>query len=241
MPSGAGASVLYVPRATRTSLLRAVVCGTGGTGQLAPGRHHGTHAVRTPAVPHVPRTVAPQVMRCGVITSVPWQPSFWQALWRPFGGPLAGYLAGSLAGSCTGSFTGPSRAYHRPFTGPFHRTLRRGLLTCRTGRTCRTCHSLSSSSSVKGRTVAPQRLARPSWLPLGRPFWLPLGRPFWQAFDGPGPVPFFPLFLFHRRHLPHDSLELEAELELGDLVARDGRGVGGADARRRAPRDPRDA
>ena len=66
----AGASVLYV-RAARTSLLRAVR--TGGEGQLAPGRHHGTYAVRRRAArpgqapryvrrtcTRLPRTVAPQ-------------------------------------------------------------------------------------------------------------------------------------------------------------------------------------
>ena len=53
-----GASVLYV-WATRISLLRAVR--TEGTGQLAPGGHCCTYAVRVPAsgVPYVPRTEAP--------------------------------------------------------------------------------------------------------------------------------------------------------------------------------------
>ena len=52
-----GASVLYV-RVTRASLLRAVR--TGSSGQRVP---YGTYTVRVPAsgVPHVPRTVAPQV------------------------------------------------------------------------------------------------------------------------------------------------------------------------------------
>ena len=43
----------------------------------------------------------------------------------------------------------------------------------------------------------------------------------------------------NRRVQPDDALELEAELELGDLVARDAGGVGGAYARGRAPRDAR--
>ena len=42
-------------------------------------------------------------------------------------------------------------------------------------------------------------------------------------------------------YLPYNPLELEAELQLGDLVARDAGGVGGADARGRAPRDARDS
>jgi len=45
------------------ALLRAARA--GGSGRLAPGRHHCTYAVRVPAsgVPYVPRTVAPQATR----------------------------------------------------------------------------------------------------------------------------------------------------------------------------------
>ena len=48
------------------------------------------------------------------------------------------------------------------------------------------------------------------------------------------------LTLLTTDYSPYNPLELEAELQLGDLIARDAGGVGGADARGRAPRDPRE-